>query len=567
MQVIKHKFKKATSTPKGRIILSTLFLIIIIAVIGGIVYWQTHKKKIIREQLESALEKKSGGLYNIKYETLDLDEVTGFLSVTNLTLTYDSLKYEALGDINMTPPTLLKIHIPQITVQGVKTPRALLENEIIGRTLEIRNPTIEILYTMRGKDSSRHVPTKEIYEQILGGLDEISIDTVTISGAKITTRNMKTKQKGIEVNNAMVQLIAVQVDSAANEDDARLFFAREIMAGCENLEWSSEDRPYKYRARGIKLHSAQNTAHINNFSIDPQLTEQAFVENLPTQDDRFDFSFDNISIKNLDFRELLKERIIADSVLVASASCKIYRDLNMPRDRENRIGDYPHQKLNKLPVPVAIKRLVIGSAFVEYKERSSITKKSGKVQFYNTYASFSNLTNIREVIAKDNTMNVNINTRFLNKAPFNLSWTFYLNNDNGRFDVKGKLGGITSADLNPLTEPMGPARIEDGVVKSVNFELKGNDHSMDGTVLMIYDDLKVALLEKDKGSTEWDKKGLTSLLANIFIKNSNPSDKDDPPKTTTVSNPRDTNRSIFYLCWKTLFKGIKETMGVKDKKK
>jgi hypothetical protein len=105
MHTIKTRFKKARSTRKGRLILSSFFFLIILAIAGGVLYWQTNKKKFIRERLESAIDKTSGGFYAIKYESLDLDEITGFLSITNLRLGYDSNKYNVMRNLHLDPPT------------------------------------------------------------------------------------------------------------------------------------------------------------------------------------------------------------------------------------------------------------------------------------------------------------------------------------------------------------------------------------------------------------------------------------------------------------------------------
>ena len=70
-------------------------------------------------------------------------------------------------------------------------------------------------------------------------------------------------------------------------------------------------------------------------------------------------------------------------------------------------------------------------------------------------------------------------------------------------------------------------------------------------------------MEKDKGETELDKKFLTSLLANFVIKNSNPKEG-DPAREEQVDFTRNTNRSMFNLCWKTLFTGIRKTVGIKQ---
>ncbi len=125
------------------------------------------------------------------------------------------------------------------------------------------------------------------------------------------------------------------------------------------------------------------------------------------------------------------------------------------------------------------------------------------------------------------------------------------------------MAAIEGEKVNPLIEPMAPARIEKGQINNVNFDLSGTNHSIDGDVVMLYNDLKVSLLEKDKGSKELDKKSLGSFIANIAIKNDNPSSKNEQPRTAKVHLERDPNRSIFYLAWKAIFKGIKESAGIK----
>jgi len=561
MRAIKQ-IKKATATPKGKIIFFSILLLIIAAIGGGILYWQYNKKWIIRNELEAAVKRSSKGLYKISYDKLELDEVTGFLSVTNMRLEYDSLKYASLIKQDLAPPSLFKIHIPSIAVYGVKTPRALIDKEIDGRKIEIKNPVIDIMLTSTGKDSARHTPSKEVYEQILGNLNMISIDTVQISGAIITTSDFKTKKQNIGLYHVFIELNNVIVDSAANEDKTRILFSKSISLSCDSLFWKSDNNMYKYGADSVVLNSATNVVHIDKFYVQPQLAEDAFVNSLPTQDDRFDFSMKDISLRNINFLKLVDEDVIADSVIITSASFKVYRDLAIKRDKKNRVGTYPHQAVAKLPIPIEIKKVVLKHAFVEYKERSAKTRQAGKVQFYNSNAVITNLTNKKEKIAGDNVMTVDIHASFLNRTPINTTWLFYLNNPNGRFDIKGNLGSLDAKDLNELIIPMGPAKIEEGKINSLYFNLEGNDYSMNGNIKFLYDDLKVTILEKDEDTKKLDEKKLKSLVANLVVKNSNPSGKKDEARTVNVQNERNTNRSIFHLSWKTLFKGVKETVGI-----
>lgn len=561
MRAIKTKLKKVTATHTGRIIVFSILIFFIAAIAGGVWYWNTHKKAIIRNKLENAVNEKSKGLYKIKYDNLEMDEIAGSLSVSNMNLSYDSTRYMDLEKLGIAPPLLMNIHIPEINVSGVKTPRALIDNEIVGRKLEIKNPVIDIIYTNAGKDSSRAAPPKEVYEQILGNLDLIQADTVLISGAQITTSSRRTKKTSIRIQDVSIMLVDVKVDSTSSTDTTRMLFAKEISIACGKLAWSSANKLYDYSADSISINSVSRNLSIKSFRLVPTLDEDAFVKAVPIQDDRFDFSFSNIQMQNINLPQLFEENFVADSMLIGAASFKIYRDLAITRDTKNRVGAYPHQSIQKIAVPVRVGKIILSNGFVEYKERNQITRQSGRVQFYSIYATISNFTNDKNVIAVNNTMTVDISSRFLNKTPLKVTWLFYLLHPTGRFDVKGSLGSMNATWLNPLTEPMGPASIKKGKISSVEFNLQGHDYGMDGSVKMLYEDLKVTMLEKHKVSKDLDKKVLSSFLANILIKNSNPK-KNEDTRIIQVHFDRDTNRSIFHLSWKTLFKGIKETVGI-----
>lgn len=563
MQIITKKISKATSTPKGRIIFFGIIIGLLGISAGAVAYWSFYRKQIVRNKLEDAVREKSKGLYEVHYDELTMDEVAGDLVVTNFSLQYNNAKYEALQANGSAPPTLLKIHIPSIIVSGVKTPRALLSKEIVGKNLQIINPVIDIIYTYSGRDSARNVPTKEVYEQILGNLNLIKIDTLMISNASITTRDIKTGKAKVELKHTSVRLQDVKVDSSAWADTTRLLFSKEIDILSSGVSWKSSEKPYSFGIDSVHLNSVTRQVYIGRFHIDPLLPEDAFIRSLPRQEDRFDFSIKGITISNMDFPALFNEEIFADSIKAKTASLKIYRDLGYKRGIRGPLKLFPHQSLLKIPVPFQLKKIILANAFIEYKERAVISRQAGKVQFYNAHTVITNLTNRQDAAASNNMLTVDVSTRFLNKAPLRVTWKFYLFNPNGRFDIVGNLGAMDATQVNALSVPMGPARIESGMINGLSFNLAGSNSSMTGDVRLLYKDLKVSLLQKDEETRKLEKRKLASLAANITIKNSNPSGKKDEVRVAHVNFIRDKHRSIFHLSWKSLFTGIKESAGIK----
>jgi hypothetical protein len=543
-------------------IMGFILLSVIIIVGGGLWYWQTHKKRIIRSELEKAINAKSQGLYKVNYAGLELDELSGNLSISSFTLSYDSTRYVQLQKEKKEPYLLFTIFIPRVQVTGVKTDRALIKKELTGSHLVLQNPVIEILYTNAGKDSSRNVPGKEIYQQILSGLELIKLDTVIISGAEITTKSMKTGRISVHFSNISINMFDVKVDSIANADSSRLLFAKELNLDCEKFTWQSRNNVYKYEANSVAFRSAASSINIKDFYIKPLLNQDAFVRKFPVQTDRFDIAIRNIQLRNADFFRLTDEYLKADSLLIGSASLKIYRDRNRPPDTEDKVGDYPHQLIQRLPIQLDINKAFVRNADIEYTEKSSITHQAGKVQLWNSSAYISNITNRKETIATNNIMVVDMQSRLLNKIPISATWTFYLGNGDGKFHIKGKTGGADATLLNPLTVPMGPVELTSGHINSLGFDLAGTNYHMTGDLRLLYDDLHIAVLKKDDDSVHFKKRKVTSLLANMKIRNKNP-EKDEAPRISRINYKRNVQASIFNLVWKSLFTGVEETIGTK----
>src|SRR4029077_18227037 len=95
----------------------------------------------------------------------------------------------------------------------------------------------------------------------------------------------------------------------------------------------------------VSLNSEDRSLRTKQFAVIPQLSEEEFVRSVPTQADRFDFSINDITLNDINFQQLLDERLGVDNMTIGSASFKIYRDLNIQRDKKNRVGSYPHQAI------------------------------------------------------------------------------------------------------------------------------------------------------------------------------------------------------------------------------
>lgn len=536
-------------------------IIIIILSLLAVAYFgfKMYEKYFLESELNSALRKSTGGLYSFAYDEMTLDEVNGTLEIKNLNLYYDSVKYKLLEE---KPSTIFIINIPQLNINGIKTPQALLANEIDASVVRIQRPNIQLIHTNAGKYAKRITPEKEVYEQILGDLTKIKIDSVMIEDAGMQISNLKdTTKNSLQIKNVNIALGDILVNEKGQADLDRYMFAKSIQMSCGKIYHILNGGWYALKADSIYLSTDSKRLAIDEFQLEPRYDEETFVRKRPYQVDRFDVRSRKIMVHGIDMQELTEENICIDSVIAHNLQLNIYRDLSYGRDTLNRVGKYPHQLIAKLPIPLYIGVLQMYEASITYKERSAKTKMAGEVKFLHTAAAIHNISNIPDSTAKYPYIDAYVDTRFLNRAPLNVKWRFYINDPQGKFDITAEMGLINATYLNELTEPMGPMHIDRGIIDKLKMQLFGTNMNMEGTVELLYRDLKVKAI-KVVDDQEFKQQGLKSFVANLIIKNNNPARKDKTPRIARVQNERDTNRSMFHLIWKTIFLGIKDIVGV-----
>ncbi|MGN6420713.1 MAG: hypothetical protein ACTHMC_24595 [Pseudobacter sp.] len=540
-------------------------LIIILSFLGliavGILIWSIYKKGFLRSKVTEAVSGGSMGIYSISFDKFDLDEVNGNLSVSNVHLQPDTVRFNQLAETEDAPGMIAKVQIPSLQVAGVKTPKALLDKEVEGRKVLIENPVIELYFTNKGKDSANRVPDKELYEQLLGNLAKIAIDTVSIVNATVITRNLKGGDKLMQFDSVQIDLYKVAVDSIHSKDSTRFLFAESAGLLCKKIQWKDKRGLYEFVVSEVDFNTRGQRMSLGRFSMNPQLPEAKFLQQFKYANDRFDIDLKDVQLVNLNVAALMRQSIAADSLIVTNSNFKIYRDLSYPHDGKSRLNDLPHQALMRMPVPLVIKQVSFPQSFIEYKERNGKSDQSGKVQFYNVNVAISNLTNDTTALKADPICKLRFHSRFLNKAPLTANIDFYPLDKMGKFTINGTMGAMPAITLNQLTVPMGLAKIEKGTIRKMTFNFTSNIHGANGPLTLLYDDIGVTLLKKDEETNTLDKKKLASLMAKIVLRKANPG-KDGEVRTAQVKFERDTKKSFFNLLWKSVFTGVKENVGM-----
>lgn len=542
-----------------------VLLVLVLLVVAGLVYYKKWRNNMLHKKLPELVFLKSDSLYRITYDAVDVDEVAGEILIKNLQLIPDST-YKKPTDSTL-PHNLIKVTVPEVHITGVQTDAAVIDKQILASKVKLTSPVVTMYNNKRGAKANDNqndtTPTTDkLYQVLLRGLDKIKVDTILITDANYHICQWADGDTIFSGSKINAQLHHINISDSTSTDKSRVLFAENASLDVNNIVIRTKRGLYKYTFNDIQLLSAERSFAVKKLNITPLLSEAAFMKASKYQTDRMDFDLYNLLFKNVNVQEILNGNLITDELIIKNAQFKIFRDKSYPDKKDNKVGHYPHQDLLRIPIDVALKKVVVQSGSIEYKEKNPQTAKSGVVVFDDISASLLNVNN-----RKDNNgiMTVNFNTRFLNKVPLSATLQFYMKDKNGKFTVNGSMKQTDATVFNPLSKPMALVEINSGNIQSLDFNLICDDYKAKGIVKLLYNDLKIKILKQEElGTSEYKSKKVMSLIANLTIPDANPKKK-EAVRIVTVNHARDTQRSMFNLIWKAIFEGAQKTVGIDGK--
>lgn len=473
-------------------------------------------------------------------------------------LSFEGVEYNAPGRFIKTDRFIQKdIARDKIMIDLRNTRVAGLSTNafIISRQLKADSLTTDggVLGLYRGKKTGNN--TNQTIEIDNDFFDEAIVKNIRLGSTDFYLYNRAEK-------NAAPMALKNLKFNASNLDS--IYSGTNIMRLIGNSNWDlsadgisflTADKVYKISIGPFVLDNGRSLITVKDASVTPIVSQDKFVKSLTFQKDYYNLRFNNIKLTGADVRKLVTDQTVIAEDATLQPIVHIFNDRTVTPDTASKIGQYPQQLLQKIKLGIYIKTIHAVNGLIHYKERGALSEKTGDVTFNNANATITNFTNIDSYKKKNGIMKMVATTKFLNMADVYSEWTFPLSSPNGSFAITGKIGPFNGTKLNPVIEPLGMGSIRSGSIKSYTFNMKGDDLRADGTCTMLYEDLKIKLLKNTGDSNELKKKSVTSFIANVFIKDKNPSGS--TVRTGDMGFKRVTTKTFFNLVWKSIFAGAK----------
>ena len=514
------------------------------------------------KRVQQLVKKSSNGLYNLSVSDLKVDVLASTLSLQGVRLAPDAAVADSLQRVQQLPADVFTITLDSLHMDGINLDDVVTSNTMDYRLIKLIRPVITIHHQKRGKKKDA-AQAGNFSQRFLSEMQKLSIKNVVVEDGTVTLYNEAKKAQPTTLKHVAVRLQDIKVDSTTRQDKDRFFFARSGQVSFRNFSRSTPDGLYTLKIDAATITAPQNEVQLSGLSFTSPFNRLQFSKRLTYRKEWDSLHLPAVTLTRVNWWALLNgEELVAEELKTTGGKLSIFLDRSLPS--RHRAEKFKNQLMMKLPIQLQIARASTQGLHFSYAVLNPVSKQTGTIYLDDINLQIAHLSN--EYQPQSPPVTGTGTVRFMHTVPVQAQFHFdRAPSKAGHFSTSIQAQGFNGTLLNSFAIPLGLVKVERGTINGVEARVQGNEQKAAGTVLIRYNDLKMALLEKDNPEKALDKKDVTSLVANLVVlKKDNPKEG-MPPRVETASFEHIPQGGLFYLMWKTMLVGALKTIGAPAK--
>lgn len=448
-----------------------------------------------------------------------------------------------------------ELRIPSLSMNGFDIDNAYRNYQYFFESILVEKPVF-LLYN-NAKDSMQLNPFKvNLYAHFESFADVFAAKHLKVNEADLTV--YKNNKKKIH-ENITFDLSNFNID---NKPSSGFLHSTDFSFSIQNTNRQDAKKLYQFAIGSSEYSSKNNRFTARDLRIIPNLSREKFNKQNGYQSDYFEGKLDSVVISQPNIRRWFDNGEMAGrSMSVNGLDLDIYRDKRIPFD-EKRRPEMFQDIIKNLPYPIQIDSLKLIDARIKYAEQPLLGDEQGQIRFSNLNVCLKPFTNMKVSGSEIPDFKLDGTATIMDSCQMKVSMKFKMNHPDNLFTASGSLSPFKMRILNPVLGPLSLVSIRTGQVDQFTFNFTADKTQATGQLLFGYNDLRISVLELKDGNTKEAK--FASFMANsLLLRSKNPRGKELLPDE--ISFQRDQKRSVLNYLWKSIFSGIRNTLGIKDK--
>jgi hypothetical protein len=524
----------------------------------------------LKQKLERGVRQASDGLYVLKMDELKISFWHGRVVAGGVVLAQDSAAYERLVQNGQEAGyARVRLEVPVVTLSNIRW-REYLSNDLI-RVGEIfvdfpelrvqRNARLPHRRRASEKgDSTADSLATPFFDRLPELVSRVAaqglvIDTLAIHGGKLRYELIDKEGTALHAADSLsVSCRDIRIDSSSRAEAwRRTLYAAQVRFGLRHYRYRAADGEYGLTIARVHCPDPYSLV-VDSLDLRTLITDAAFARRHPYARDRFAVFVPRLAARELDIERFLRDDYVAELIQLTGAVVNVYRHKGRPRDSSPR--RMPNEAVQQFAYYFRVDTLLCQNATIRYAEQEPDADEPGDMLLEKTNLQLFNLTNDPQLMSAKTPAVVTGNFRLMGKGTLELTLAMDLLSKQFDCRYNGTLARMQASHFNRFFTPSENIRIERGVVEKAVFAVNIRDGLATGNLKVIYHDLKVAVLHKEKKK----KRKFLSFLGNLLIKSNNEPTDNNPPKIGEIRYRRQHDNAFVQLLWLAVKTGLITTL-------
>ncbi|MFO7825654.1 MAG: hypothetical protein R6V72_17075 [Cyclobacterium sp.] len=481
---------------------------------------------------------------------LDYDYRGTFLKMESV----DIMPGEGLEDVEK-----IKFHLSfeEASLTGFRWVDFLFFNSIKLDSAYIENVLLETVtpdWEELGKDELEGGNEGKDYQNI--GLNHLRVNQVSFENKDAATDSVR-----LSIKDLFVFADGFNLSREDKESPEALFSVDNIEGYMDEAQVHVNEYMNTISTKDLSFNTTDQRMVIEQVSFHNKLDKYEYINKFEKETNWMELSNARLQVEGMDFQEFFRKgRIMAASLHLDQMELEVFRDKRKPEDTTKR-PKMVHEILGELPRQLDLKTISIDGAYIAYEERPDTKAPSaGKIFFDQVNGEITGFSNVKDESADNDTLKILAQGRLMGTGLIDMQANYLINDENGKFFMKGKVGGMVLAPLNDLIMPATRVALKSGRLNDLYFDIEADELEGTGEVIVKYEDLEIEILDKNFERDQNIFRKLGAFLANkVVIRSQNPNKSGNLSKGD-VYFKRAQHKFIFHYWWNLVLSGLKSTL-------
>ncbi|MBB1283250.1 hypothetical protein HRH25_02615 [Flavisolibacter sp. BT320] len=511
---------------------------------------------VLRKRLHTLVVDGSDSLYTYTLGGLNVNFWGGHVGVNNLQVQPDSNRYRQLKADGKLPALVMQLDVARADIKGIAILSLLFGRKIVIDEISSQNANVKLSRYVKNREEVAASEEKlPLWKAIQPAIKDVRVERIKLDGIKFLYKNEDGEEGKLQFDRCDALFENIRIDSAVVDDTSRMGYVEHISFRLNDLKYRTTDSAYKMKAEWITYNSAQRLLQVEDFKLQPTIKNEDRNDSM--RKSWYTVTFDKVSFMGLRIDKYLQQnRAVADSVIFQRPTLAVYQDKLGQKSYDSKIGRYPHQLLMKARSVIAIKKFVASDMQIDITEKHEETRQVGTLQLTDINLTVLNIVNDPALVRQNPVSTAEASGKIIG-SPIQTTFRFYLDSAEGRFDLKGRIGTVTAAQLNPVSTRLANIEVPSVQIAQVDFFVRGEDYEATSDVQMLYSNLALVFRKRDEETgANKTRKFWTKILNRYAINTANAGER----KAEGVRVARLTTQSFFGMIWKAVFEGMQRIM-------